>query len=74
LKQISTESGDSRLEGKYGSGRGPKITLKTSYGSISLHKNSSDMPAPEAPAPPAKSVPPAPPRAKAPAAPKAEEN
>jgi DUF4097 and DUF4098 domain-containing protein YvlB len=74
LKQTSTESGDSHLEGKYGSGRGPKITLKTSYGSISLHKNSSDMPAPEAPAPPAKPIPPAPPRAKAPAAPKAEEN
>jgi len=74
LKQTSTESGDSHLEGKYGSGRGPKITLKTSYGSISLHKNSSDMPAPEAPAPPAKPTPPAPPRAKAPAAPKAEEN
>jgi len=74
LKQTSTESGDSHLEGKYGNGRGPKITLKTSYGSISLHKNSSDMPAPEAPAPPAKPTPPAPPRAKAPAAPKAEEN
>lgn len=68
LKQTSTESGDSHLEGKYGSGRGPKITLKTSYGSISLHKNSSDMPTPEAPAPPA------PPKAKAPATPKAEEN
>lgn len=39
LKQTSTESGDSHLEGKYGSGRGPKITLKTSYGSISIHKN-----------------------------------
>jgi hypothetical protein len=46
LKQTSTESGDSHLEGKYGSGRGPKITLKTSYGSISLHKTSSDIPAP----------------------------
>ena len=39
LKQTSTESGDSHIEGKYGSGRGPKITLKTSYGSISIHKN-----------------------------------
>ena len=48
LKQTSTESGDSHLEGKYGSGRGPKITLKTSYGSISLHKTSSDVPAPPA--------------------------
>jgi DUF4097 and DUF4098 domain-containing protein YvlB len=39
LKQTSTESGDSHIEGKYGSGRGPKITLRTSYGAISLHKN-----------------------------------
>ena len=46
LKQTLTESGDSHLEGKYGSGRGPKITLKTSYGSISLRKTSSDIPAP----------------------------
>src|SRR6201987_853995 len=29
----TTESGDSHLEGKYGNSRGPKITLKTSYGS-----------------------------------------
>jgi hypothetical protein len=35
----TTASGDSHLEGKYGNGRGPKITLKTSYGSISIHKN-----------------------------------
>lgn len=35
-----TKSGDSHLEGKYGSGRGPKIVLKTSYGSISIHKTS----------------------------------
>lgn len=40
LKQTSTKSGDSHLEGKYGSGRGPKITLKTSYGSISIHETS----------------------------------
>jgi hypothetical protein len=39
LKQTSTESGDSHVEGKYGNGRGPKIILKTSYGSISIHKN-----------------------------------
>ncbi len=39
LKKTTTESGDSRLEGKLGS-RGPKITLKTSYGSIALHKGS----------------------------------
>jgi hypothetical protein len=40
LKKTSTDSGDSHLEGKYGHGRGPKITLKTSYGSISIHKTS----------------------------------
>jgi hypothetical protein len=38
LKQTSTDSGDAHLEGRYGNGRGPKITLKTSYGSISIHK------------------------------------
>ena len=58
LKKTSTNSGDSHLEGKYGTGRGPKITLKTSYGSISLHRNTSDVPAPAAP--------PAPPHVKAP--------
>jgi DUF4097 and DUF4098 domain-containing protein YvlB len=40
LKKTTTPGGDTHLEGKYGSGRGPKITLKTSYGSISVHKNS----------------------------------
>jgi hypothetical protein len=40
LKHTSTSSGDSHLEGRYGRGRGPKITLKTSYGSISIHKTS----------------------------------
>ena len=40
LKKTSKESGDSHLEGKYGSGRAPRITLKTSYGSISLRKTS----------------------------------
>ncbi|MBZ5701364.1 MAG: DUF4097 family beta strand repeat-containing protein [Acidobacteriia bacterium] len=37
LKKTSTESGDAHLEGKLGA-RGPRITLKTSYGSIALHK------------------------------------
>src|SRR5215469_536350 len=32
LKTTKTESGDSHLEGRYGKGRAPKITLKTSYG------------------------------------------
>jgi hypothetical protein len=40
LKSTSSQSGDSHLEGKYGRGRGPKITLKSSYGSISIHKTS----------------------------------
>ena len=40
LKKTTAQSGDSHLEGKYGAGRGPKITLKTSYGSISIHKTS----------------------------------
>jgi len=39
LKQTTT-GGDSHLEGKYGKGSGPKITLKTSYGSISIRKTS----------------------------------
>jgi DUF4097 and DUF4098 domain-containing protein YvlB len=63
LKKTSTNSGDSHLEGKYGSGRGPKITLKTSYGSISLHRTASDVPAPPAPpAPRRMKAPPAPPK------------
>jgi Toastrack DUF4097/LiaF transmembrane domain len=40
LKLTSGKSGDSHLEGKYGSARGPKIILKTSYGSISIRKTS----------------------------------
>lgn len=39
LKKTTTDGGDSHLEGKYGNGRGPKITLHTTYGAISLHKN-----------------------------------
>lgn len=39
LKKTTTEGGDSHLEGRYGNGRGPKITLHTTYGSISIHKN-----------------------------------
>src|ERR1700730_5773568 len=40
LKHTSTDSGDSHLEGKHRQGRGPKIILKTTYGSISIHKTS----------------------------------
>src|SRR5436853_1708524 len=39
LKQTSS-GGDSHLEGKYGKSRGPKITLTTSSGPISLRKTS----------------------------------
>jgi hypothetical protein len=38
LNQSKTEKGDSHLEGKYGAGRGPKITLKSSYDSIEIRK------------------------------------
>jgi Domain of unknown function (DUF5668)/Putative adhesin len=38
LKGTKAENGDSHLEGRYGKGRGPKIALKTSYGSIAVHK------------------------------------
>lgn len=51
LKQTGGDSGSAHLEGKYGGGRGPKITLKTSYGSISIHKTS-DMAPPPLPKPP----------------------
>ncbi len=37
LQKTPGESGGARLEGKIGV-RGPRITLKTSYGSIALHK------------------------------------
>ncbi len=60
LRFTSTQSHDSHLEGKYGTGRGPKITLKTSYGSISLHRISSDIPVP--PNPPHPKTIPAPPK------------
>jgi hypothetical protein len=57
LKLSGADSGNMHLEGKYGSGRGPKITLKTSYGSISIHKTSGII-APPLPKPP-QDIPPA---------------
>lgn len=36
----SNSGGNAHLEGKYGNGRGPRITLKTTYKSISLSKTS----------------------------------
>jgi DUF4097 and DUF4098 domain-containing protein YvlB len=38
LKSSSTDKGDSHFEGKYGSSRGPKIVLKSSYDSIQIRK------------------------------------
>jgi hypothetical protein len=40
LNKTSTKSGDTHLEGKYGSGRTIKIILRTSYGSINIRKTS----------------------------------
>jgi Domain of unknown function (DUF5668)/Putative adhesin len=37
--KATDSSGNAHLEGKYGNGRGPKIILKTSYGSIAINKN-----------------------------------
>jgi hypothetical protein len=54
LSPSKTESGDSHLAGKFGSARGPKITLKTSYGNIALRRTSVSIPRPPTPpAPPA---------------------
>jgi hypothetical protein len=55
LTGTKTESGDSHLAGKYGSGKTSKITLKTSYGNIELRRTASGIPAP-----PKVSTPPAP--------------
>jgi hypothetical protein len=60
LASSKSQSGDSRLAGKYGSGRGPKIVLKTSYGGIALRRSVIPVPGkPAKPAAPAEPVPPA---------------
>ena len=61
LTAAKTGSGDSHLAGKYGNGKGPKITLKTSYGNISLRRTSVSIPAP--PMPPMPQMPPMAPKA-----------
>jgi DUF4097 and DUF4098 domain-containing protein YvlB len=38
--KTTEHGGDHHLEGKYGSGHGPKIALTTSHGTISIHKTS----------------------------------
>ncbi len=55
LMPVKSPSGDAQITGKYGSGRGPKIILKTSYGNIGLRRNSVNIPAP--PKPPSAGVP-----------------
>ena len=40
LAPVKAPSGDASLAGKYGAGKGPKITLKTSYGNIALRRTS----------------------------------
>lgn len=56
LSKSTTGSGDNHFQGRYGSGRATKITLKTSYGNISLRKTSGDFPpspkTPKVPNPP----------------------
>ncbi|MDP9147016.1 MAG: DUF4097 family beta strand repeat-containing protein [Acidobacteriota bacterium] len=59
LNKTSGNSGDTHLQGTYGSGRGTKIYLKTSYGSISLRKTSGEE-IPRPPRPPAVPLPRAP--------------
>jgi hypothetical protein len=65
LGPVKSPAGDATVSGKYGNGKGPKITLKTSYGNISLMRSSLAIPVPpKPPAPPrvpAPSVPPIPP-------------
>jgi hypothetical protein len=66
LMPVKSASGDSRVTGAFGSGHGPKIVLKTSYGNIGLRRTSANIAPPAIPAPmpiPAPKVPrvPAPP-------------
>jgi hypothetical protein len=64
LAATKSEAGDSHLAGKYGSGKGPKITLKTSYGNIELKRTALAAPPklpamPTMPAMPREPIPPA---------------
>jgi len=61
LGPVKAPSGDASLAGVYGAGKGPKITLKTSYGNIAVRRTSVSLPRqtkPAMPAPPAKPIPP----------------
>jgi DUF4097 and DUF4098 domain-containing protein YvlB len=57
---VKSPSGDASLAGKLGSGRGPKIVLRTSYGNIAIRRTTVAMPSrpPAVPAPPAPIPPP----------------
>jgi len=44
LQVAKSPSGDSSLAGKFGSGRGPKIILKTSYGNIAIRRTTAALP------------------------------
>ncbi len=46
LGPVKAPSGDASLAGKFGSGRGPKITLRTSYGNIALGRTTISVPRP----------------------------
>jgi Domain of unknown function (DUF5668) len=44
LTLTKSPSGDSNLSGKVGAAKGPKITIKTSYGNIAVRRSSMDVP------------------------------
>jgi DUF4097 and DUF4098 domain-containing protein YvlB len=44
LSATKSESGDAHLSGKFGSARGPQITLKTSYGNIAVRRTALGIP------------------------------
>ena len=57
LQPTKAQSGDSHLVGKTGSGKSPKITVKTSYGNIALRKSALSIPVPpRVPTPPSPPV------------------
>ena len=57
LTATKSEAGDAHFAGKYGAGRGPKITLRTSYVNIALRRTSVALP-PKPPAVPVTPIPP----------------
>src|SRR5271157_927591 len=59
LGVTKSPAGDASVAAGYGSGRRPKITLKTSYGNIALRRTAMAIAPPAKPAMPARPVPPA---------------